>query len=59
MCLRDHISKISREKWIGGVCQVVEPLLCKYEVLRSNPSPTKNNGKKKPKPKNPPKQKAM
>jgi hypothetical protein len=39
--LRDppHISKITRAKWTGGVAQVVELLLCKHEVLSSNPNP--------------------
>jgi hypothetical protein len=34
------ISKITRTKWTGGVVQAVECLLCKHEVLNSNPSPT-------------------
>jgi hypothetical protein len=29
------------EKWTGGVAQTIECLLCKYEALNSNPSPTK------------------
>jgi hypothetical protein len=39
------ISKITRAKWTGGVAQAIELLLCKYEVLSSNPSP-KNNRKR-------------
>jgi hypothetical protein len=35
------ISKITREKWTGGVVKVVECLLCKHEALSSNPSSTK------------------
>jgi hypothetical protein len=35
------ISKITRAKWIGGVAQAVECLLCKLTALSSNPSPTK------------------
>jgi hypothetical protein len=42
------ISKISRAKWTGGMAQAVELLLCKYEVLSSNPRPIKK--KKKPSP---------
>jgi hypothetical protein len=45
--LRDPISKRTRAKWAGGVAQAVECLLCKYEVLRSNPCPTKKKRKKK------------
>jgi hypothetical protein len=41
------ISKITREKWTGGVIQVVKCLLCKCEVLSSNPSPTKMKKKRK------------
>jgi hypothetical protein len=29
--LQDHISKITRAKWTGGVAQVIESLLCKNE----------------------------
>jgi hypothetical protein len=35
---RDHISKITRAKWTGGVAQVAEHLLSKCKVLRSNSS---------------------
>jgi hypothetical protein len=31
-------SKVIRERWTGGVAQAVERLLCKCEVLSSNPS---------------------
>jgi hypothetical protein len=42
--VQDTLSpKIIRVKWIGGMAQVVEYLLCKHEVLNSNPSPTKKN----------------
>jgi hypothetical protein len=34
------ISKITRAKWTGGLAQVVEWLLCKYEAPSSNPSYT-------------------
>jgi hypothetical protein len=34
------ISKIMEAKWIGGVAQVGEHLLCKYEALSSNLSMT-------------------
>jgi hypothetical protein len=33
--------KSPEQKWIGGVAQTVECLLCKCEVLSSNPCPTK------------------
>jgi hypothetical protein len=36
------ISKITREKWTGGMVQVVEHLLCKCKALSSNPTPAKN-----------------
>jgi hypothetical protein len=39
---RDPISKITREIKTGGVAQVVEGLLCKHEVLSSNPNTAKN-----------------
>jgi hypothetical protein len=44
--LQNLISKISRAKWTRGVAQVVkrllfECLLCKYEALSPNPTPTK------------------
>jgi hypothetical protein len=35
--------KITKAKWIRGVAQVVECLLCKFEVLSSSP---KKGGKK-------------
>jgi hypothetical protein len=36
------ISKITKVKWIGGVTQAVEFLLCKHkEALSSNPGATK------------------
>jgi hypothetical protein len=34
------ISKIIRAKWVGGVAQALECLLCNCKVLSSNPSPT-------------------
>jgi hypothetical protein len=45
--LEDLISKITGEKWTGGVVQAVECLLCKCEALGSNTSPTKKKNKKK------------
>jgi hypothetical protein len=42
---QDLIYKITTAKWTGGVAQVVECLVCKYEVLSSNPSPTKKKKK--------------
>jgi hypothetical protein len=39
----DPSSKITRAKWTGGVAQVVDRLLCKWEVLSSNPAPPKTN----------------
>jgi hypothetical protein len=43
----DLISKITTEKWSGGVAQAIEHLLCKHEALSSNPSPTtKKNSRK-------------
>jgi hypothetical protein len=45
--LRDAISKITREKWIGDVAQKVKCLLCKCEGLSLNPSPTKRKRKKR------------
>jgi hypothetical protein len=47
--LQDPISKITREKWTGGVTQAVQCLLCKCEALSINPSPTKKKRKKKKK----------
>jgi hypothetical protein len=41
------ISKTTREKWTGGASQDVEYLLCKYEALSSNSSPTRKKKKKK------------
>jgi hypothetical protein len=38
---QDPISKTPRTKWIGGVVQAVEHLLCKSKALNSNPNPTK------------------
>jgi hypothetical protein len=35
------ISRITRAKWTGGVAQVTEHLLCKYEALSSNSILTK------------------
>jgi hypothetical protein len=35
---QDPISKITREKWTGGVAQAVEYLYCKHKALSSNPS---------------------
>jgi hypothetical protein len=34
------ISKITTTKWTGNVAQAIEHLLCKCEVLSSNPNPT-------------------
>jgi hypothetical protein len=42
-----RISKITRAKWIGGVAQVLEHLLCKGKTLSSNPSSTKKSKLKK------------
>jgi hypothetical protein len=42
---QDPVSKIARAKWTGGVAQVVKHLLCKCEVLTSNPSPNPNKQK--------------
>jgi hypothetical protein len=36
---QDSISKITIEKWAGGVTQVIENLLCKHKAPSSNPSP--------------------
>jgi hypothetical protein len=33
----DSIAKITTAKWTGGIAQAVECLLCKSEVLSSNP----------------------
>jgi hypothetical protein len=42
------ISKITTAKWIGGVAQAAEYLLCKHEALNSNPIPPKTKQNKKP-----------
>jgi hypothetical protein len=43
---QDPISKITRIKWIGGVTQTVECLLCKHKALSSktqtHPTPKKS-----------------
>jgi hypothetical protein len=39
--LQDPIIKITRAKWIRGVTQAGEDLLCECEALSSNPSSTK------------------
>jgi hypothetical protein len=39
------ISKITTAKCTEGVTQMVEHLLCKHEVLNSNPSPTEKKKK--------------
>jgi hypothetical protein len=41
------ISKIKRAKCTGGVAQAAEHLLCKYEALSLNSSPTKKKKKKR------------
>jgi hypothetical protein len=38
---QDPISKITREKWTGGVAHTIECLLCMHKALSSNPSLTK------------------
>jgi hypothetical protein len=43
---QDPISKTPRTKWIGGVVQAVEHLLCKSKALNSNPNPTKKTQNK-------------
>jgi hypothetical protein len=40
--LADHIAKITRVKWTGGVAQAVECLLCKCEARSSSSSPKQN-----------------
>jgi hypothetical protein len=40
------LPKISRAKWIGGMAQAVECLLCKVKALSSNFSLTKKKKKK-------------
>jgi hypothetical protein len=40
---RDPVSKITKEKWAGGITSAVEYLLCKLEVLSSNPRVTNTN----------------
>jgi hypothetical protein len=37
--------KITRANWTGGVTQVIEHLVCKHEVLSSNPSTIKKGCK--------------
>jgi hypothetical protein len=44
--LRDPTSKITKEKWTGGVVQVVEHLFCKHEDLSSNFNTAPNQKKK-------------
>jgi hypothetical protein len=39
--LQTPISKITRDKWTGGVARVVQCLLFKNEFLSSNPNSTK------------------
>jgi hypothetical protein len=46
---QDSISKITIEKWAGGVTQVIENLLCKNEALSPNSSPTKKKKERKKK----------
>jgi hypothetical protein len=43
---RPYLQKITRAKWIGGVTQAIEYLLCKREALSINPSPTRKERKK-------------
>jgi hypothetical protein len=40
------LSKITREKWTGGVDQAVEHLFCECEALSSNPIPIKRKNKR-------------
>jgi hypothetical protein len=40
--------KITRTKWAGGVAHTVEHLLCKCEIMCSNPSPTRKKEKQIP-----------
>jgi hypothetical protein len=52
-----HVSKCKNNKGekkkkmacfrMAGMAQVVEHLFCKPEAMNSNPSPTKNKGKKR------------
>jgi hypothetical protein len=35
--ITEVLSKIKKKRWAGGMTQVVENLLCKYEALSSNP----------------------
>jgi hypothetical protein len=42
--MRPPISKITRAKWIGGVSQVAECLLCKCKALSSIPSRREGGG---------------
>jgi hypothetical protein len=46
---QDHIPKITRAKWTGGVAQVVESLLCKCKALSSNSSLIKKKKKERKK----------
>jgi hypothetical protein len=39
---RKLFSKKTRAKWIGGVPQMIECLLCMFEALSSNSVPPKN-----------------
>jgi hypothetical protein len=53
--LKTPFPKITTAKWTGGVVEVVEHLLCKYEAMSPNPQnpcPTKNQTKPKKKKKN-------
>jgi hypothetical protein len=43
---RESISKVTTAKWSGGVTQAKDCLLCKYEALSSNASPTPPQKKK-------------
>jgi hypothetical protein len=42
--MRPHLQN-NKRKWVGGMAQVVEGLLCKCEALSSKVSPTKKNKK--------------
>jgi hypothetical protein len=44
---QEPISKLSKEKWTGGVAEVIKCLLWKYKTLSLNHSPTKKKKKKK------------
>jgi hypothetical protein len=43
---QDHISKITKAKWTGGMAQAVEHQLCKSKVLIQTPIPLKKKKKK-------------